>query len=158
MDKRDRCPVCGMAAELAVPSVEYHKRYFHFCSQQCRQTFLARPALYSTRSRDEVIKRRVMKLDETLDEAVSELIIAYLMQLMGVKEVAVEGAKVYVIYDLLQITKKQIEEALAEVGLQLGGGWLERLRRGWVDNSEEIELDNLASPAAPCCNKPPPGS
>ncbi len=158
MNKDDLCPVCGMTVDPSVPSVAYHKLYFHFCSSQCRQTFLARPKLYSSGAREEVIKRRVMRLSEAIDEEVAALIISYLTQMMGIKEVVVEGEKVYVIYDLLQITKKQIEEALSEVGIQLGGGWLERLRRGWVYDSEEIELDNLAASPAACCNKPPPGA
>jgi len=47
---------------------------------------------------------------------------------------------------VLQVTESQIEKALGDIGLQPGGSWLEHLRRAWVHNSEEIELDNLAAP------------
>ncbi len=77
---------------------------------------------------------------------------------MGVQEVTAEKRRVSVTYDLLQVTEAQIEKALTEVGARLGGGWLERLRRGWVHDSEETELDNLAAPPAPQRNRPPPGA
>ncbi len=148
----DSCPVCGMKTAAEVPSVEHYKMYFHFCSEQCRETFIAHPSLYSTKigkERREILKRRTMRLAEPLESEVTELLIPYLMEMMGVTEVVVEGDKVDITYDLLQVTESQIEKALAEVGIKLGGGWLERLRRGWADNSEEIELDNLAAPPAP---------
>ncbi len=157
----DICSVCGMTAEAEIPSVKHQKMYFYFCSGQCRETFVAHPGLYSANVRkgqNEILKRRTIRLDEPLESEVTDLLTPYLMEMMGVKEVTVEGDKIEITYDLLQVTESQIEKMLVEVGLQLGGSWLERLRRGWVDNSEEIELDNLAAPAAPCCNRPPPGT
>jgi len=161
MQLSDICPVCGMATVPEVPSVEHQKMYFHFCSEQCRETFIAHPVLYSTRigkDRKEILKRRTMRLTEPLEREVTDLLIPYLMEMMGVKEVLVEDGKVHVTYDLLQVTEIQIEKALVEVGIKLGGGWLQRLCRGWVHDSEEIELDNLAAPPAPCCNRAPPGA
>ena len=158
---KDLCPVCGMATVPEVPTVEHHKMYFHFCSEQCRETFIAHPNLYSTKvgkERDEILKRRTMRLTEPLDKEVAELLVPYLTEMMGVREVTVEGEKVHITYDLLQVTEIKIEKALVEVGLQLGGGWLERLGRSWVHDSEEIELDNLAAPPTPCCNRAPPGT
>jgi len=157
----DICPVCGMTAEAGIPSVEHYKMFFHFCSEQCREMFIAHPSLYSTRAgkeRSEILKRRTMRLAEPLDNEVSELLIPYLMEMMGVKEVVVEDDKVHITYDLLQVTEMQIEKALVEVSIQLGGGWLERLCRGWVYDSEEIELDNLAAPPALLPNRAPPGA
>lgn len=157
----ETCPVCGMKADIEVPSVEHYKMFFHFCSKQCREMFVAHPNLYSARlgqERSEILKRRTMSLAEPLDKEVTELLIPYLMGMMGVKEVAVEADKVHITYDLLQVTEIQIETALVEIGIQLGGGWLERLRRAWVHDSEEIELDNLAAPPAPRPNRPPPGA
>ncbi len=155
----DKCPVCGMKANADLPSVEYQKMFFHFCSKQCRETFIARPNLYRIRAgnvRNEAIKRRTMHLAEQLDNEVTELLIPYLTELMGVKDVVIEEDKVHVTYDLLQVTEEQIENALVDVGVQLGSGWVDRFRRGWVHDSEEIELDNLAAPPAPCCNRAPP--
>jgi len=161
MNTSDVCPVCGMLAVPEIASVEHHKMYFYFCSQQCRESFVARPKLYATspeKERDEVVKQRTLRLNESLEEKVATLIIAYLSEMMGVKNVLVDGNRIRITYDLLQVTEKQIEAALGEIGVQLGGGWLERLHRGWVHDSEETELENRAASAAPCCNKPPPGA
>ncbi len=156
----DICPVCGMGTMSEVPTVEYHKMFFHFCSEQCLKTFLDHPGLYSSkvgRKRSKILKRRTMTLAEPLDDEIRELITSSLLQMMGVEEVIAEERRVGVTYDLLQITEEQIEKTLAEVGARLGGSWLERLRRSWVHDSEEIELDNLAAPPAPRRNRPPPG-
>ncbi len=145
----DSCPVCGMSTEIEVPPVTYNKMYFHFCSEQCRETFSAHPVIYSSRTgkaRSEILKRRAIHLTTPLDSEVSALLVPYLKEMMGVKMVIVEGDTISITYDLLQVTESQIEKALGEIGLQLGGSWLEHLRRAWVDNSEEIELDNLAAP------------
>lgn len=157
----DICPVCGMATEAEVLPVGHHKMNFHFCSDQCRERFIAHPTLYSGKfgkEHGEVLKRRTMRLAEPLGSEVIDLLIPYLMAMMGVKAVVVEGDKVDISYDLLQVTEMQIEKALVNIGLQLGNGWVERFRRSWVRNTEEIEQDNLAAAAAPCCNKPPPGA
>ena len=152
------CPVCGMKVNPDVPTAEHHKIHFHFCSEQCRETFSERPSLYikaPESGHEEHLKRRTMRLAETPDEKVVALLTSCLNEMMGVKEVTVEGEKIHITYDLLQATEMQIEKALAEIGVQLGGGWLERLRRGWVNDSEEVELDNLTATAKHCCNKPP---
>lgn len=157
----DSCPVCGMKTTSGAPTVEYHKMFFHFCSEQCRKTFLAHPGLYSSKvgkERNKILKQRTMNLAEPLDDETRKLITSSLLKMMGIQEVIVEKGRVSVTYDLLQITEKQIEKILIEVGAQLGGGWLERLRRSWVRDSEEIELDNLAAPPAPRRNRPPPGT
>jgi len=149
MQRKDVCPVCGMLAESEVPSVEDYKIYYHFCSAQCRQTFIARPSLYRLKlenSRSEVLKRRTMNLAEPLGKAGAELLTPRLMALMGVKEALIAGDKIHITYNLLEVTEKQIEEVLLEVGLVLGDGWLANFRRGWIHDSEENELDNLAAP------------
>ena len=155
----DLCSVCGMKTEAEIPSVEHHKMYFHFCSEQCRETFVAHPGLFITQAGKEqsaILKRRTMRLAEPLDNDATALLIPSLMEMMGVKEVVVEGDKLHITYDLMQVTEMQIEKTLVEVGVQLGGGWLELLCRAWVHNSEETELDSLAAPTAPCFNRPPP--
>lgn len=161
MSVGDLCPVCGMKAISEVSSVEHHKMYFHFCSHQCRETFIAHPNLYSARlgkERKEILKRRTMRLTEPLNNEVAELLVPYLKELMGVEEVTIEREKMLIIYDLLQVKEIQIEKALTEIGLQLGNGWLERLHRSWVQDCEEVELNNLAAPASACCNRAPPGT
>ncbi len=148
----DICPVCSMQTEAEISTVENAKMYFHFCSEQCRETFVAHPRLYSAKAgriakeRSEILKRRTMRLAEPLNNEVIDLLVPVVKKLMGVKEVLIAGNKVNITYDLLQVTEEKIEKVLREVGVQLGGEWLERLRRGWVHDCEEIELDNLAAP------------
>jgi len=161
MSVSDLCPVCGMKSISEVPSVEHNKMYFHFCSEQCRETFIAHPKLYHAKlgkEREETLKRRTMRLAEPLDTEVAELLVPYLNELMGIKEVSVESDKVHITYDLLQVKEMQIEKALIEIGIQLGSGWLERLCRSWVHDCEEVELNNLAAPPSACCNRAPPGA
>ncbi len=157
----DICHVCGMAADPAVASVEYHKMFFYFCSAQCRETFLENPGLYASKpaaEQREILKKRTLHLAEPPDEEVTKLLTSYLMDLMGVKQVSVESERLHISYNLLQVTEAQIEEALTEAGLQLDDSWRERLRRSWVHDTEEIELKNLTAKPGSCCNKPPPGS
>ncbi len=154
------CPVCSMKVNPDVPAAEHHKIYYHFCSVQCQETFSARPSFYikiPALEREERLKKRTIRLAKAPDEAGVVLLASCLSDMMGVKEVAVEGEKIQITYDLLQVTEAQIEKTLDEIGVQLGDGWLERLRRGWVNESEEVELDNLTAPSKHCCNKPPSG-
>jgi len=154
----DRCPVCGMQADHTLPVVQYQKMYFHFCSEQCRESFNAHPRLYTGRSlRDERLRDRVLHLAESVDEKVATLLVSYLKEMMGVREVSITGDRLNIRYDLLQVNAAQVERKLNEAGVRLGDGWLLRLRRAWLYNSEETELANLASSPSACCNRPPPG-
>jgi len=157
----DICQVCSMAAEPAVASVEYHKIFFWFCSEQCRETFLENPGLYASKlpeEQPEILKKRLLHLAESPDNEVATLLTSYLAELMGVKKVVVEGERLHIGYNLLQVTEAQIEEALTEVGLQLDESWREKLRHSWVRNTEEVELKNLVPELSVSRNQPPPGS
>ncbi len=143
------CHVCGMKPDASIPSLEYHKMYFHFCSQQCRDTFIAHPSLYAVKAEKQqkhILKRRIMTLVAPLDEDSKALLKASVAEMMGIKDVSIDDDKISVSYDLLQVTRQQIENRLAEIGIKLGSDWMERLRRAWVHDSEENELDNLAAP------------
>lgn len=66
-----------------------------------------------------------------------------LQAMMGIQSISVEGDCVVIAYDLLQATVEQIEEKLAEIGVQIGAGLAERLRRAFVHYEEECEVGNL---------------
>lgn len=103
----NRRPVCGMKADGGHYAVEYQKKYFHFCSEQCRENFSAHLRLYSGapgRAREERLKRRVLRLAEALDDDVATLLGSYLKEMMGLREVVVDGDKLSITYDLLQVT------------------------------------------------------
>ncbi len=156
----NKCPVCGMDAEHSKICADHIGIKYRFCSQQCRENFLARPTLYVGRQAAKlagkvVIKRRTFLLDHAVGEAMEYQLNDALRQMMGVRDVRVNGREISVTYDLLEDTAEQVEQALADAGAAFGSGWAERLKRGWVHYTEETELDNLAAGDAACCNKPP---
>ncbi|ALP53775.1 hypothetical protein Tel_11885 [Candidatus Tenderia electrophaga] len=158
-NKEEHCPICGMKVDSGRLTVEYHKMFFHFCSEQCRETFNDRPALYSGRrakERGEVVKRRRLRLAESLDSETAQAVTEYLQAMMGVKESHVVGRWLMVRYDLLQLTLAQIERALHEVDVKLDNGWWQNSKRGWARHTEENELNNLVATPGACCNRPPP--
>ena len=63
-----------------------------------------------------------------------------------------KGDSVLITYDLLQATAEQIEEKLGEIGVQLGEGFAERLRRAFVHYEEECEIGNLEVHKSSCCS------
>jgi len=154
------CPVCGMDATDFGITATHIGIVYHFCSEQCLENFKARPRLYVGKGAQKaegrtVVKRREFALNRPVPDAGA--LEAALLGMMGVKAVEVSGDRVSVTYDLLTATAAQIERALAEAGAGLGSGWAARLKRGWVNYTEETELENLAAGDAPCCNRPPHG-
>lgn len=154
---RLRCPVCGMRVAPDALAVAHQGMHFAFCSQQCRDRFLARPGLYvgrpghpAPRQRGEVERRRRrIHLDAALDEAQARSVIDHLASLMGVESVVIRDRALEITYDLLQVSLSRIEQALADAGARLGGDWAGRLRRGFVHFVEDIELDALAETPGP---------
>lgn len=155
---KDRCPVCGMQVDDVRYTIEYRKRYFHFCSEQCRDNFNARPQLYSgmIEGRDPVLKRRHWHLAAPLDDEMVSSVTARLREMMGVREVNIDNDQLRIEYDLLQVTQSYIENVLSEQKVYLDRGWFQRLRRAWARYEEGNELDNLTRGEGSCCNRPPP--
>jgi YHS domain-containing protein len=155
------CTVCATVVGVDELVTEYHKVYYHLCSDQCKETFIAHPRLYTGKpgaDRRVKMKCRMLKMGKPMSADEKTLTSDHLHHLVGIKKVDIKGSHLYVTYDLLQITEMQIEQALQEAGAKLGGNWLHKLNRAWIHYSEETELDNLAAPSTPCCNHPPPGS
>ncbi len=153
------CPVCDMIGQLNMHTMQHNKKTLHFCSEQCKETFVAHPALYlGNADRGKDIKRRTLQMAEPLDAEAARQVVSCLTALMGVKEVTVDGEKIEIIYDLLQVTEKVIEKALMDAKQPLSEGWLERLQRAWVQSHEETELDNLTVKPLPGCHRMPPKS
>jgi uncharacterized protein YwlG (UPF0340 family) len=98
------------------------------------------------KQREVILKHRTMSLVESLANDKAQLLINNLTEMMGVNEVTVDGDKVHISYDLLQVTRKKIERRVIEEGVLFGNDWVEHLRRAWVHNSEDNELANLAAP------------
>lgn len=147
----DKDPVCGKFVGAHTIETVYAGIHYAFCSDQCREQFVAHPHLYvgypgykAPRQKGmQVVKRRLFKLEQPLSLQEGALLTEDLHGMMGVHEVHVDGMAVEVTYDLLQATAEQIEARLAEIGLKLGGEWPERLRRSFVHFLEESEVSGL---------------
>jgi copper chaperone CopZ len=78
-----------------------------------------------------------------LSPSQADSLIGALQAMMGIKSVAVDGDKIEITYDLLQVTAEQIEAKMTEIGVQLGEGWMEQLSRAFVHYEEELEVGSL---------------
>jgi len=155
-------PVCGMeiAPSPTVFQTVYRGITYFFCSEQCRQRFLAKPLLYvgepdqkaPKQQGVERIKKRHLRLAAPLSANQAVIVEKALRGVMGIKQVAAQGDSLEIHYDLLETSAELIEGQLASIGVQLGNGWSERLRRAFVHFEEENELDNLAANDKHCCD------
>lgn len=144
-------PVCGMEVPAHQNEIVYLGIHYAFCSQQCRDRFVAHPHLYvglpgrkaPKQEGRKVLKRRRLHLDPALSSEQALLLSDALASMMGVKKVFAEGDKVEITYDLLLVTAEQIEAKIAEICLCLGAGWLERIRYAFVHYQEECEVGNM---------------
>lgn len=154
---REQCPVCGMQVSEDRFELERHGLRHRFCSAQCRDNFAANPSLYLGRVEraGPLLKRRKFVLEGPLSDEQAENVKQALFELMGIAEVCIDGRRVEVCYDLLQARAVQVEEAITAAGARLGSGWPERLKRGWLNYTEENELEQLAARPAACCSRPP---
>jgi len=151
VNDRVRDLVCGMMVDPQDNIIEYLQMSFAFCSKQCKERFLANPHLYigmpghkaPKQEGREVIKRRRMRLPQPLFPDEITLVSEALQAMMGIKDLTVSSDTIDISYDLLQATLKQIEDKLVEIGVQLGSGWAERLRRAFVQESEELQIESL---------------
>lgn len=152
-----RDPVCRMTVSPDQYVITYLGMDVAFCSQQCKERFLANPHLYigvpgekaPKQKGQEVIKRRRLRLATPLSAPAAQQVAAHLRAMMGVYAVEIDADELTITYDLLQATAGQIELALEEAGARLGEGWGARLRRAFVHCLEETEVDSLEVRPAP---------
>lgn len=161
MNTLTKDPVCGMEVEpspAAEQTVYRGIRYF-FCSEQCLGRFLGNPRLYvgepgwkaPKQEGVELIKKRRLRLASPLSPNQAAIVEDALLGVMGVKEVSAREDVLEIRYDLLETSAELIEEQMAAIGVQLGNGWSERLRRAFAHYEEECELDNLVANDKHCC-------
>lgn len=145
-------PVCGMGVAPAQLETIYEGLHYAFCSEQCRQRFAANPHLYigvpgekaPKQKGVELFKRRRFQLDTPLAPQDAVTLTKEVGAMMGVKAIEIEnGNTVTLTYDLIEATAEQLEAKMVEVGVKLGAGWAERLRRSFVHYMEECEVGNL---------------
>ena len=143
--------VCGMQVDSDVNQIVYRGIAYAFCSKQCQERFLANPHLFvgmpgqkaPKQEGVSVIKQRRLRLAQALSPDQCKALDDALQAMMGIQSVSIDGDSVVITYDLLQVSVEQVEEKLAEIGVQLGEGWTERLRRAFVHYEEECEIGNL---------------
>lgn len=144
-------PVCGMQVEPHMYATEYLQSRYVFCSTQCRDHFLANPHLFigspgqkaPKQEGLEVLKQRRLHVARLLSPSQADSLIGALQAMMGIKSVAVDGDKIEITYDLLQVTAEQIEAKTTEIGVQLGEGWTEQLYRAFLHYEEKLDVGNL---------------
>lgn len=143
--------VCHMQVPPTSFPVEYGGCCYAFCSEQCRQRFLENPHVYvgfpgrkaPGEEGAQIVKRRRFLLSEPLDAAQVEHVKEALLGMMGIQEVCIEGEQMEIQYDLMQATAEQIADRLALAGASLGGGWVDRLKLGFINFEEENEIGHL---------------
>lgn len=148
--KKVKDPVCQMLVAPDQNAITHLDMNFAFCSQQCKDRFLANPHLYigvpgekaPKQAGQEVIKHRRLRLDQPLSEAAAQQVTERLLAMMGVYAVDIDAGELTITYDLLQATVEQIEATLQQAGARPGEGWSERLRRAFVHYLEENEVAN----------------
>lgn len=153
-ETRVKDPVCGMWVAPSQRRVEYLGMHFAFCSEQCRERFLANPGLYvgspghkaPKQEQRELIKQRCFHLGTTLSPEQAGRLADRLRGMMGVKAVEIAGDRLEITYDLLQATAQQIEAEIIHFGAGLDEGWSERIRRAFVHAIEEEQLLSLEVP------------
>ena len=143
--------VCHMQVPAKSFATEYAGSHYAFCSAQCKERFIASPHLYigfpgrnaPAQEGKQVIKCRRLLLPRPLDAIQSEEVKKALLEMMGILEIGIDGDKLKIKYDLIQVTTEQIADKLGLIGAKLGGGWIDRLKLAFIDNMEEIEINSL---------------
>src|SRR3990167_1129343 len=152
--------VCHMQVPSTSFATEYAGGHYAFCSAQCKERFLANPHLYigfpghkaPAQDGEKVIKRHRFLLSAPLDAMQAKQVKRALLEMMGIHEVFIEGDKIEIQYDLIQVTAEQIADKLALIGADLGAGWVDRLKLAFINNLEEIEISSLEVGNKKCCH------
>lgn len=151
MNEKLKDVVCGMEVDANRFAHDYLGTRYAFCSEQCRDRFLARPHLFvgvagrpaPKQQGRSVLKRRSFRLDAPLTTEQAQVVVEHIRTLMGIEAIEAQGNCVTITYDLLQVTAEGIEAALVAAGARLGDSWATTLKRGFVHFTEECEVGHL---------------
>jgi len=101
-----------------------------------------------------VIKTRKIKFSR-LTNGWSENIKKVLSEMNGVQQFQFDGTSniLLISYDLELVMLKKIEETLYDLGIKVGNGLVQRMKRAWHYFTEQNELDNLHVHPT-CCSDP----
>ena len=165
--------VCDMMVAEGENQYVYHDVAYAFCSQQCRERFIAAPRLYvgrrgplePTLRRLNVIRRRHIVLRLPLRQVEFSELNGALLSMMGVLEVNPVGViaeersdlklhkngnsmpvsidALEITYDLLQATAEQLERKCVEFNANPRDDWGDKLLRNYVHYIEKCDLQDL---------------
>ena len=143
--------VCGMEVNSDDIYLDYQKIHYAFCSIQCLERFQLNPHLYigypgseaPKHAGIEVLKKRQLKLTEPLPQEVADQFIEYVEAMMGIHSIKINGNRIDITYDLLQVTESQIEKTITDVDVTRGNDMMEKIRRAFVHYMEETEVESL---------------
>lgn len=138
-------PVCGKDVHVGETSTVFLGIEYAFCSEQCRDRFLAYPHLYAglrgqrspRQGGLQVAKGLRLHLTAPLSADHATRLKASMEALTGILAVAIAGDRIEIVYDLLQVDAGQIETRLVGIGGRLGSEWAERLRQGFEQGKED---------------------
>ena len=163
-----QCPVCYMKIDSGSLSANFDGIEYRFCSQQCRERFIANPYLYTGRKGSPsvkqcgavIYKKRTLKLAEIIPFEVAEELKQLINTMMGIKSIYISNNNIEITYDLLQVTAEQIEKVIEHASQEIEGknksllssGWGEKVKRAFISYLEETELDNLEEEPKPQCH------
>ncbi len=147
----EKDPVCGMVVDGHKIEITYIEVRYVFCSNQCRERFEANPHLYighpghkaPKQKGVQVVKRRLFKLEQSLSQPDAKVLAKEVYDMMGIRQIHIDGMDIEVTYDLIEVTAEQIEDRMVEIGVKLGEEWSQRLRRGFIHLLEETEVSSM---------------
>ena len=141
-------PVCDMYVRADQHSLNFHGIHLAFCSTQCRDRFKQNPGLYIGRPGTraprqegmEIVKRRCFTASGEIDAG---KIRAALSEMMGIKDISITARRIRITYDLLQVSARQLEDKLTDIGVHLSASLLTRIKRAWVHFYEDNILQSM---------------
>lgn len=148
-----RCPVCHMTNVNHSLLLNFQGVDHYFCSPQCLERFQSHPHLFvgdpqhglsPKQKNQKVLKKRRIRLRETISDKLKADLKTSLQSLMGIEALDITDQELYVTYDLLQVSLEDIEQTVERAAGRLEKAVVERVKRALIHYSEECELDNFA--------------
>jgi len=145
------CPVCHMRVDAPDFDYDYLNISYWFCSEQCKQRFMANPGLYVGKPGEKspkqqgktILKKRRIYLDKPMSHESKATLFLVLTKMMGIKSVTQSNNGIVIEYDLLQVTAKQIASALLNAGLELDDSMMQRIKLSLIDVAEETQIASM---------------
>ena len=99
-------------------------------------------------------KHRTLRVEGMTCEGCERTIERRLGELPGVQEVHADHRKgiVDIAYDLEQLTLREVERKVEDLGYRPGDGFWSKAKRGWLHYTEDNERGNLKAKPSPCCS------